>query len=43
MFIQIPKSRAGGVAQVRERLPSKHEALSTNPSTNQKKKGVTNT
>jgi hypothetical protein len=29
---------AGGVAQVVERLPSKHKALSSNPSTAKKKK-----
>jgi hypothetical protein len=31
------KKRAGGVAEVVESLPSKHKALSSNPSTSKKK------
>jgi hypothetical protein len=31
-------TRAGGVAQAEARLPSKHEALSSNPRPTQKKK-----
>jgi hypothetical protein len=32
------QKRVGGVAQVVKRLPSKYEALSSNPSTGKKKK-----
>jgi hypothetical protein len=34
----IKKAWAGGVAQVIEHLSSKHEALSSNPSTEKRKK-----
>jgi hypothetical protein len=42
--LKNPKKRVGGVPQVVERLPSKTEALSSNPTTTKKiKKNLVNT
>jgi hypothetical protein len=42
IFFKIHSPRAGGVLQVLQRLPSKCEALSSNPSTAKKKKKTKN-
>jgi hypothetical protein len=39
--VKKAKPRAGGMAQVVKNLPSKHEALSSNPRTTQKNKSKT--